>query len=184
VAAVDLRPDLGVRVAVRDGRLTGVSVRTVAGDTVAGKAVAGTSLAGTYATDSRSWRTRWALAPSRTYRVTATAVDARGRRTAMASTFRTLQPRRTFAAATILGAGQTVGVGMPIMINFSRPITGRAAVEHSLQIWSSKPVTGAWYWVTSKSVWFRPRHYWPAHSRVRFTAHLAGLEGAGRLRPV
>ncbi len=30
-APVDLRPDLGVRVAVRDGRLTGVSVRPVAG---------------------------------------------------------------------------------------------------------------------------------------------------------
>jgi lipoprotein-anchoring transpeptidase ErfK/SrfK len=183
VAPVDLRPDLGVRVAVRDGRLTGVSVRTVAGNTVAGQAaagqtVAGTSLAGTYATDSRSWRTRWALAPSRTYRVTATAVDAHGRRTVMASTFRTLQPRRTFTAATILGAGQTVGVGMPIMINFSRPITGRAAVERALQIWSSKPVTGAWYWVNSTSVWFRPRHYWPAHTRVRFTAHLAGLQGA------
>ena len=96
----------------------------------------------------------------------------------MASTFRTLQPRRTFTAATILGAGQTVGVGMPIMINFSRPITDRAAVERALQIWSSKPVTGAWYWVNSTSVWFRPRHYWPAHTRVRFTAHLAGLQGA------
>ncbi len=142
-------------------------------------------MAGAYAPGSRSWRTRWALAPSQTYRVTATAVDARGRRTVMASTFRTLRPRRTFAAATVLGAGETVGVGMPIMIDFSRPITDKAAVERALQIWSSKPVTGAWYWVTSKSVWFRPRHYWPAHTRVRFTAHLAGLQGApGRLRPV
>ena len=198
VAPVDLRPDLGVRVAVRDGRLTRVSVRPVAGhtvaghtiagnrvagntaasETVAGTSLAGTSLAGTYATGSRGWHTRWALAPSQTYRVTATAVDAHGRRTVMASTFRTLLPRRTFTAATILGAGQTVGVGMPIMINFSRPIADRAAVERALQIWSSKPVTGAWYWVTSSSVWFRPRHYWPAHTRVRFTAHLAGLQGA------
>jgi lipoprotein-anchoring transpeptidase ErfK/SrfK len=187
-APVDLRPDLGVRVGVRDGRLTGVSVRTVAGNTVTRKTVAGqtaasqtaagTTLAGTYAPGSRSWRTRWALAPTQTYRVTATAVDAHGRRTVMASTFRTLQPRGTFTAATVLGAGQTVGVGMPIMINFSRPITDRAAVERALQIWSSKPVTGAWYWVNSTSVWFRPRHYWPAHTRVRFTAHLAGLQGA------
>jgi lipoprotein-anchoring transpeptidase ErfK/SrfK len=188
-APVDLRPDLGVRVAVRDGRLTGVSVRTVASQagaarhagasqTGASQTGASPTLAGTYAPGSRSWRTRWALAPSQTYRVTATAVDARGRRTVMASNFRTLQPRSTFTAATILGAGQTVGVGMPIMINFSRPITDRAAVERALQIWSSKPVTGAWYWVTSKSVWFRPRHYWPAHTHVRFTAHLAGLEGA------
>jgi lipoprotein-anchoring transpeptidase ErfK/SrfK len=74
----------------------------------------------------------------------------------MASDFRTLRPGRSFSAATILGAGETVGVGMPIMINFSRPITDKAAVERALQIWSSKPVTGAWYWVTSESVWFRP----------------------------
>ena len=36
-APVDLRPDLGVRVAVRDGRLTGVSVRPVAGKTRPGR---------------------------------------------------------------------------------------------------------------------------------------------------
>jgi lipoprotein-anchoring transpeptidase ErfK/SrfK len=175
-APVDLRPDLGVRIAVRDGRLTGVSVRPVAGNTVA--AVAGKAVAGSYAPGARSWRTRWALAPSQTYRVTARAVDSAGQRTVMASEFRTLRPRHSFAAGTVLGAGQTVGVGMPIMINFSRPIADKAAVERALQIWSTKPVTGAWYWVNSKSVWFRPRHYWPAHTRVRFTAHLAGLQGA------
>jgi lipoprotein-anchoring transpeptidase ErfK/SrfK len=145
---------------------------------VAGKTVAGKSLAGSYDPGSRSWRTRWALAPSRTYQVTATAVDSAGRRSVMASDFRTLRPRRTFSAATVLGAGQIGGVGMPIMINCSYPIADRAAVERALQIWSSKPVTGAWYWVNSTSVWFRPRHYWPAHTRVRFTAHLAGLQGA------
>ena len=170
---MDLRPDLGVRVAVRDGRLTGVSVRSLGAATRAGRA-----LAGRFGPGSRSWRTRWALAPAHLYRVTATAVDAHGRPMVMASTFRTLRPRRTFAAATVLGASETVGVGMPIMINFSRPITDRAAVERALQVWSSKPVTGAWYWVTSTSVWFRPRRYWPAHTRVRFTAHLSGLQGA------
>jgi lipoprotein-anchoring transpeptidase ErfK/SrfK len=187
-APVDLRPDLGVRVAVRNGRLTGVSVRPVTGNTAtantatgntgAGNTGAGKAVAGSYAPGSRSWRTRWALAPSQTYRVTATAVDSAGQRTVMASDFRTLRPRHSFSAATVLGAGETVGVGMPIMINFSRPIADQAAVERALQIWSSKPVTGAWYWVNSESVWFRPRHYWPAHTRVRFTAHLAGLQGA------
>ena len=178
VVPVDLRPDLGVRVAVRDGRLTRVSVRPVTGKTVTGTIVAGKAVPGWYAPGSRTWRTRWALAPSQAYRVTATAVDSAGRRTNMASDFRTLRPGRSFSAATILGAGETVGVGMPIMINFSRPITDKAAVERALQIWSSKPVTGAWYWVSSQSVWFRPRHYWPAHTRVRFSAHLAGLQGA------
>src|SRR5260370_1056893 len=43
---------------------------------------------------------------------------------------------------------------------------------------SSKPVAGAWYWLDDKTVWFRPRTYWPAYDRVRFTAHLAGVRGA------
>jgi lipoprotein-anchoring transpeptidase ErfK/SrfK len=150
----------------------------VTGSAGTGKIVAATTLAGTYANGSRSWRTRWALAPSQAYRVIATAVDSRGQRTVMASTFRTLRPRRTVTAATVLGPGETVGVGMPIMINFSWPVADQAAVERALQIWSSRPVTGAWYWVNSKSVWFRPRHYWRAHTRVRFTAHLAGLQVA------
>jgi hypothetical protein len=170
---VDLRPDLGVRVAVRDGRLIGVSVLLVAGKTATGNTVAGKAVAGSYAPGSRSWRTRWALVPSQTYRVTATAVDSAGQRTVMASDFRTLRPRRSFAAATVLGAGETVGVGMPILINFSRPIADRAAVERALQIWSSKPATGAWYWVNSKSVWFRPRQYWPAHTRLAAAASAA-----------
>jgi hypothetical protein len=59
----------------------------------------------------------------------------------MASDFRTLRPRRTFSAATVLGAGQIGGVGMPIMINCSYPIADRAAVERALQTWSSKPVS-------------------------------------------
>ena len=95
-APVDLRPDLGIRIAVRGGGLTGVSVRTLAGKAVRSQTAAGQALPGTYAPGSRSWRTRWALAPSQTYRVTATAVDPRGQRTVMASTFSTLRPRRTF----------------------------------------------------------------------------------------
>jgi Bacterial Ig domain len=75
---VDLRPDLGVRVAVRDGRLTGVSVRPVTGKTATGNTVAGKAMAGSFTPGSRSWRTRWALAPSQTYRVTATAVGEQG----------------------------------------------------------------------------------------------------------
>ena len=179
---MDLRPDLGVRVAVRDGRLTGVSVRPVAGKTVAGKTVAGAPGRGGGGRVVRPGFAELAHA------LGAGAVpdlpghrDGRGsagQRTVMASDFRTLRPRRSFSAATVLGAGETVGVGMPIMINFSRPIADQAAVERALQIWSSKPVTGAWYWVNSTSVWFRPRHYWPAHTRVSFAAHLAGLQGA------
>ena len=54
----------------------------------------------------------------------------------------------------------------------------KAAVERSLQITASKPVTGAWYWMNNKTISWGPERYWPAHTEVRFTAHLAGVQAA------
>jgi lipoprotein-anchoring transpeptidase ErfK/SrfK len=47
-----------------------------------------------------------------------------------------------------------------------------------MELWTSKPVTGAWYWDGSQSLVFRPRGYWPQHTLVRFTAHLDGVAAA------
>jgi len=165
---VDRRPDLGIEVSVTGGRL--VRVTAVNGT---GRAVPGILGAG-----GTGWHADWALAPGRAYHVTATAVNPRGRPSAIAGSFRTLTPRHTFSAMTSLGTGQVFGVGMPIMVTFSHPITRKAEVERSLEIWSSKPVTGAWYWMSDNQVWFRPRAYWPAHTRVWFEAHLKGVQGA------
>jgi lipoprotein-anchoring transpeptidase ErfK/SrfK len=95
-----------------------------------------------------------------------------------ASSFRTLTPGQTFQAQIFEGDNQTYGVGMPIMLTFSQPITNRAAVERSLQLTTSKPVVGAWYWDDSEHLNFRPQNYWPADTQVSFTGHLAGVEGA------
>ncbi|HEV2373371.1 MAG TPA: Ig-like domain-containing protein, partial [Streptosporangiaceae bacterium] len=109
---------------------------------------------------------------------TATAVNSNGHKTTTAGTFTTPQPRGTFSASTTLVDGETYGVGMPIMITFSRAIRDKAEVEHALQISASKPVVGAWYWMSNTQVWFRPRTYWPAHTEVRFDARLRGIRGA------
>jgi lipoprotein-anchoring transpeptidase ErfK/SrfK len=36
---------------------------------------------------------------------------------------------------------------------------------------------GAWYWDGDKTLYFRPRDYWPPHTTVRFTGHLDGVDG-------
>ncbi len=66
---------------------------------------------------------------------------------------------------------QAYGVGMPIMITFSSPVTHKAAVEKAIQITTSKPVVGAWMWDGDESLTSGPRSYWPA-------AHQGELHGA------
>ena len=72
---------------------------------------------------------------------------------------------------------------MPIILYFSHPITNKAAVERALQMATSKPVVGAWYWddncnLAATCAYFRPRDYWPPDTIVGFTGHLNGVQGA------
>jgi len=166
--SVDDRPDLGVAVSASGGHLTAVTVRDLRGDEVAGYVRSG----------GASWHSAWALAAPQTYDVTATAVGPRGRIATQHATFRTAASAQTFTASVDMAPGETVGVGMPIMVTFSRPVRDKAEVERSFEIRSSKPVVGAWYWLDDKTVWFRPRAHWPAYDRVRLLAHLAGVRAA------
>jgi lipoprotein-anchoring transpeptidase ErfK/SrfK len=99
------------------------------------------------------------------------------------SRFRTFTPHATFTPEIVEGYRQTYGVGMPIVLYLSRPITDRAAVERALQIRTSNPVVGAWYWdnqcrLAPECLYFRPRRYWPAHTHVSFIGHFNGVEAA------
>jgi lipoprotein-anchoring transpeptidase ErfK/SrfK len=68
---------------------------------------------------------------------------------------------------------------MPVQLFLSEPVNGkrdRAAVERALQVTMSKPVEGAWSWINSREVDFRPRDYWPSGEKVRVVARLTGLK--------
>jgi len=157
----------GITVRARHGSITKVTVKTK-GEPVVGER-----------NDTwTAWHTTWPLNTSTRYTVRATAVDKNGLKTTAVSTFRTLTPSHTFSAQIFQAYGQSYGVGMPVMVTFSQPVTNKAAVEQSLQLWSSKPVVGAWYWDGDYRVYFRPRNYWPAHTTVRFVGHLNGVEAA------
>jgi lipoprotein-anchoring transpeptidase ErfK/SrfK len=170
-------PDQGITVTATKGRLSSVTA------TASGEQVAGTmNAAGT------TWHSSWALGVSQSYSVTAKAEGTKAAGTAGAavtktSSFTTLTPSQTFTTQIYEGAGQTYGVGMPIILYFNHEITDKAAVERSLQITTSKPVTGAWYWddpcnMAVVCAYFRPQGYWPANTQVTFTGHLDGVQGA------
>jgi lipoprotein-anchoring transpeptidase ErfK/SrfK len=164
--AGDADPSAGITVTAKRGTLKNVTVHT-----------SGEAVPGTLSQDRKVWHSQWALAASQGYTVTATAAE-NGGIVAATSTFRTLTPGRTFRTEIFEGYHQTYGVGMPIMLIFSQPITDKAAVERSLQLTTSKPVVGAWYWDDSEHLNFRPRDYWPAGTQVSFTGHLNGVQGA------
>jgi lipoprotein-anchoring transpeptidase ErfK/SrfK len=169
-----VNPSAGITVTATRGTLTNVTVRTL-GDPVSGHLSQG----------SRVWHSQWPLDVSQAYTVTATAMapghggtDPKTPEITTTSTFRTLTPRHTFRTYIFEGYHQTYGVGMPIMLIFSQPITDRTAVERSLQLTTSTPVVGAWYWDGSQTLDFRPRDYWPPGTTVSFTGHLNGVRGA------
>jgi lipoprotein-anchoring transpeptidase ErfK/SrfK len=162
-------PDQGITVTATHGKLGHVSV-TAHGQPVAGLLSQGGTV----------WRSQWALNVSERYQVTATASNAAGKTVTAASSFRTLAPGQTFQTQIFEGLNQTYGVGMPIMLTFSHPVANayRAGVERSLQVTTSQPVTGAWDWLSSTQLDFRPQAYWPAGTQISFTGHLDGVPAA------
>ena len=160
-------PSAGISVAALKGTVTSVTVRT-AGDAVSGR----------LSDDGKTWHSSARnLDVSQGYTVTATGTVG-GEKVTTTSTFRTLTPAQTFSTMIYEGYDQTYGVGMPIMLTFSQPITNKAAVERSLELTTSNPVIGAWYWDGDEHLYFRPRDYWPANTTVSFAGHLNGVEGA------
>ena len=136
------------------------------------------AVTGTFNAARTAWQSDWTLPVSQTLTVTASGTGPSGNQVTQTSTFKTINPARTFTTQIFEGYRQQYGVGMPIILNFSSPIKNRAAVERSLTITTSKPVVGAWFWDNSQTLVFRPRTYWPAHTFVRFVGRLDGLEGA------
>jgi lipoprotein-anchoring transpeptidase ErfK/SrfK len=165
-----VRPDKGVSVRAVSGVLDRVSVQGH-----------GRAVDGVLSADRRTWHTRWALRPGTTYTVTAVARNAAGKATTVTSRFTTMKAPSTIHVGDVTPMpGETVGVGMPIMVNFDRPVTSRAAVERALEVRSTRPVEGAWRWVGDQQVVFRTKAYWPAHTNVRLVAHLSGVRaGSG-----
>ena len=168
----NVRPDLPIRVeAADDGRLTAVTVRAGSQE-----------VAGNLDFEANEWTSQWALDPGTTYTVQATSTNPAGQSVTETSRFQTLRPAETFSASLdwTLAAyqGQTYGIGLPIILNFSQPVTNKAAVQDALAIQAQKPVPGAWRWVTDEEAIYRAETFWPAYQTVTLQAHLTGVEAS------
>jgi lipoprotein-anchoring transpeptidase ErfK/SrfK len=152
-----------VEVTVEDGSLDQVVVRG-----------GGERLQGDLAGDGSSWVATDRLEPGLRYRVRAVAVDEDGRRTTQRSAFRTEDlplDRQTFPSIAPL-EGETVGVGMPVLVQFDVPVKDRASIERHLAVRSTPKQAGSWHWVSNKEVRWRPKRYWKPGTEVTVEADI------------
>lgn len=124
-----------------------------------------------------SWTASDRLEPGVTYRVAATGVDEDGARKQLERTFHTVPltlDQQTYASIAPV-EGETVGVGMPVIVAFDVPVTDRAAIEKHLSVQTSPKQAGTWHWISDNEVHWRPRTYWKPGTHVTVNADVNGV---------
>jgi lipoprotein-anchoring transpeptidase ErfK/SrfK len=127
--------------------------------------------------DKTSWVSRTQLQADSRYRVTSTAVDSSGLQNSYESVFRTRAltlDEQTYPSFVPL-EGQTVGVGMPVIVRFDVPVTDQASIEKHLRVTSQPAQAGSFHWVSSREVHWRPRTYWKPGTDVTVNADVGGV---------
>lgn len=140
--------DEPVTVTTSGGALDAVRVTSAAG------AVEGAVADGT-------WTSSSLLEPGTDYSITATATRADGRSVERTRSFHTVDltlDEQTYAAVAPLD-GETVGVGMPVVVTFDLPVTDRALFEKHMRVTSTPAQKGSWYWLSDREAHYRPARY-------------------------
>ncbi|MFD7713714.1 Ig-like domain-containing protein [Streptomyces sp. NPDC059785] len=158
----------GTKVTVSKGSLTEVAMTTADGTDVAGEISA----------DKKSWAPSGQLERATKYKITATAEDSSGRVAHENGSFTTVSPANSFIGNFTPEDGSTVGVGMPVSINFDKAITNKAAVQKGITVSSSSGQEVVGHWFSANRLDFRPEDYWTGGSTVTLKLALDGVEGA------
>ena len=127
--------------------------------------------------DKATWTNTQRLEPGLKYRVRTVAVDDEGREKRTRSTFRPADlplDQQTYPSIAPL-AGETVGVGMPVIVQFDVAVTDKASIEKPLRVESTPTQVGAWHWISDHEVHWRPRSYWKPGTDVTVHADINSI---------
>jgi lipoprotein-anchoring transpeptidase ErfK/SrfK len=167
--AKDVPLDQKIQVKATGGDLDSVQVTSRAGE-----------LTGTMA--GGSWTASGRLEPGTDYTVKAVARRSDGKQVTRTSRFHTEDltlDEQTYASVAPL-QGETVGVGMPVIVTFDVPVTDKASIERHMTVKASPQQQGSWHWISDNEVHWRPRHYWKAGSDVSVDVDINSIPaGAG-----
>ncbi|MDQ1036495.1 hypothetical protein QFZ75_002911 [Streptomyces sp. V3I8] len=155
-------------VTVTKGTLSEVTMKTAAGAAVAGEISA----------DKKSWKPSGQLERATAYKIAATAKDSDGRAAHENASFTTVSPANSFIGNFTPEDGSTVGVGMPVSINFDKAITNKADVQKAITVSSTSGQEVVGHWFGANRLDFRPEEYWKGNSTVTLKLNLDGVEGA------
>lgn len=114
------------------------------------------------------------------YTVTGRVKNSAGAEAQRSVTFTTLDPKVLTTPTIIPSTGDTVGVAMPITLQFTRPVKdlkARARVESLAQVTSTPAIEGTWGWLDGglRAVW-RPSRFWTPGTKVSVKAPLEDLD--------
>lgn len=156
-----------VTVTVQDGTLDTVRFSTGAGHKIPGRFNAS--------------RTRWIAAdllePGTHYLVSAKASNDAGRSSRAQTPFQTRSltlDEQTYPSMTPLD-GESVGVGMPVFVQFDIPVKNHAAFERRMHVTATPATVGSWHWVSDQEVHWRPKQYWQSGTQVHVDLNVNGV---------
>ncbi len=136
----------------------------------------GQETSGTLSTDKSSWTSNGVLAVSSSYQLQVQVTGQDGKSSTHSVSFSTLKPSATIGVLEMWpGDGMSVGVGQPIRVQFTNyvPQAYRAAVEKACEVTTTPAVAGAWHWVATDTMDWRPKDYWKTGTHVKVALKLA-----------
>jgi len=162
--------DKVVKVTAEHGTISDVVVRSKAGK-VAGRLVA----------DGTRWVSSSGLEPGVRYRVRATAKNGDGKQVENISSFTTQTlslDQQTYPSVAPL-QGETVGIGMPVIVTFDLPVSDKASFERHMKVATTPVQQGSWRWVSDTVAHWRPKAYWKAGTKVSVDIGINGVAAGG-----
>lgn len=192
-AAVDVDVSTVVEVSLQHGSFESVALTAADGSVIEGApveegggdatdpdAAASTTEPSSEAPASgTTWAASARLEPATSYTLTATAVGDDGEKVDLTRSFTSVavaEDNEIFPSVAPL-AGETVGVGMPVVVLFDHPVTDRASFETHMVVASTPEQTGSWYWLSDSEAHWRPQEYWQAGTSVQVQLDLNSVPG-------
>ena len=121
--------------------------------------------------------------PDTRYKVTAAATDSAGHKNHADQLVPHARPGRDLLATQIFeGSTRPTASACRSCSCSARRSRTRPRSRRRCRSSTSKPVVGAWYWDGDQTLNFRPRDYWPPHTKVSFTGTWTAGDRPRRVR--